>query len=77
MDTKMRSKTFVKYSPTVIGYGATSFRGPTSTALLEVVVPVLDNLECKRAFKNSPATIDEKIVCAGHLNGGKDSCQVK
>ncbi|XP_050420466.1 venom protease-like [Adelges cooleyi] len=73
--TKMKFKNFVKFSPTVIGYGSTNFRQPTSSALLEVVVPVLDNAECERAYKKTSATIDERVICAGYLQGGKDACQ--
>lgn len=44
---------------------------------MQVPVPVLDNSECKRAFANNKKTvIDERVICAGYLAGGKDACQV-
>lgn len=43
---------------------------------MEVPVPVMDNEECKRAFANKKSVIDERVLCAGYLTGGKDACQV-
>jgi len=43
---------------------------------MEVQVPVLDNTECKRAFANKNTIIDDRVLCAGYLTGGKDACQV-
>jgi hypothetical protein len=43
---------------------------------MEIQIPVLDNAECKRAFANKKAVIDDRIICAGSLAGGKDACQV-
>lgn len=50
--------------------------GPSSTTLMEVQVPVIDNSECKRAFANKKSVIDDRVLCAGLLTGGKDACQV-
>lgn len=43
---------------------------------MEVQVPVQDNEECKRAFANKKTVIDDRVLCAGFLTGGKDACQV-
>jgi len=43
---------------------------------MEVQVPVIDNSECKRAFANKKSVIDDRVLCAGLLTGGKDACQV-
>lgn len=43
---------------------------------MEIQIPVLDNSECKRAFANKKAIIDDRVMCAGFLTGGKDACQV-
>jgi len=50
--------------------------GPSSTTLMEVQIPVIDNAECKRAFANKKSVIDDRVLCAGLLTGGKDACQV-
>ncbi|CAH1710302.1 venom protease [Aphis gossypii] len=70
-----RANKLVKSVPFVAGWGATSFRGPSSTTLMEIQIPVLDNSECKRAFANKKAIIDDRVMCAGFLTGGKDACQ--
>lgn len=43
---------------------------------MEVQLPVLDNEECKKAYVNKNSVIDNRIICAGNLKGGQDSCQV-
>lgn len=43
---------------------------------MEVQIPVLDNSDCKKAFEKKKSVIDERILCAGNLKGGQDSCQV-
>lgn len=50
--------------------------GPTSTRLLQVQLPVIDNADCKKAFINKKSVIDDKVLCAGDMKGVKDSCQV-
>lgn len=41
-------------------------------------MPVLDNEVCKNAYGkiSSRAVLDDRTLCAGFLEGGKDSCQV-
>lgn len=50
--------------------------GPSTTTLMEIQIPVMDNTECKRAFNGKKVTVDERVICAGVLSGGKDACQV-
>ncbi|XP_055592715.1 proclotting enzyme-like [Uranotaenia lowii] len=57
----------------VIGWGTTA-NGSLSDTLQELTVPVLANQECRRAgyFRFQ---ITNRMMCAGYLEGGKDSCQ--
>ncbi|XP_050420474.1 venom protease-like [Adelges cooleyi] len=72
---KLRSKLFVKYTPTVVGWGTTRINGPLSNILMEVGLPVVDNMDCNRSYSKFPVTIDNRVLCAGSLKGGKGSCQ--
>lgn len=50
---------------------------PPNTKLMEVEVPILDISVCKEAYRKETGVIfDNRVLCAGHLEGGKDSCQV-
>ena len=50
--------------------------GPTSSTLQVVQLPVVSNERCKQAFARFPTTvIDDKVMCAGELTGGKDTCK--
>lgn len=57
---------------TVIGWGATSEGGNQSNSLLQVTVPIITEQQCNQQYQG---IIDERQVCAGLRNGGKDSCQ--
>uniref|UniRef100_A0A3P8YZ65 Transmembrane serine protease 3b n=1 Tax=Esox lucius TaxID=8010 RepID=A0A3P8YZ65_ESOLU len=58
----------------ISGWGARVEGGETSVSMHSVQVPVLSNREC-----NGPEVYNDLIspwmVCAGYLDGGKDSCQ--
>ena len=41
---------FVSEAVTIAGWGATSFRGPTSNVLLQGLISVVTNQECKEKF---------------------------
>uniref|UniRef100_A0A671P671 Transmembrane protease serine 9-like n=1 Tax=Sinocyclocheilus anshuiensis TaxID=1608454 RepID=A0A671P671_9TELE len=47
---------------------------PSPQTLQEVQVPVVGNRQCKCLNKNF-ASITDNMICAGLLEGGKDSCQ--
>lgn len=50
--------------------------GPSSTNLQAVILPVQETQKCQKAFESArTAVIDERILCAGQLAGGKDSCK--
>lgn len=57
---------------TVIGWGATSEGGDQSNTLLQVTVPLISLTTCNQQYQG---IIDERQLCAGLPNGGKDSCQ--
>lgn len=75
----LRNKDYTYAQPWVIGWGSLSFRGPTATILQEVQVPIIPTTECefnyRLYFPNQ--VFDNRIMCAGYAQGGKDSCQGK
>ncbi|XP_067275434.1 zgc:100868 [Pseudorasbora parva] len=66
---------FNSTSSWVTGWGRTKTGVPlpTSKPLQEVNVPVVGNRQCK--CLNTRFTITDNMICAGLLEGGKDSCQ--
>lgn len=76
----LRTKNFVGYTPIVAGWGRTTEGGTSATILQQVQLPVLGNDVCKDRYKKlnkliSEQQFDDAVLCAGDLNGGKDSCQ--
>ncbi|CAH0765551.1 unnamed protein product [Bemisia tabaci] len=72
----IRKNSLVNYEPYVAGWGATSWNGPDNKHLQEVQVPVVATEECKINYKSrQDAIIDQRVLCAGYRDGGKDSCQ--
>lgn len=52
--------------------------GAFSSNLQDLVIPILDIEYCKKAYRNRPGSnVDNRNLCAGYLNGKKDSCQVR
>jgi len=47
---------------------------PSPQTLQEVDVPIVGNRQCKCLY--SASTITDNMICAGRIEGGKDSCQV-
>ncbi|XP_050497180.1 venom protease-like isoform X1 [Diabrotica virgifera virgifera] len=60
------------------GWGKTDFAGDASDRLLKVTLNLYDNQRCQRTFppnnKELPRGIESTMLCAGHLEGGKDTC---
>jgi secreted trypsin-like serine protease len=56
------------------GWGTLSEGGASPNDLRQVVVPVLSNQVCNRPVSYN-GTITKRMICAGLLDGGKDSCQ--
>lgn len=59
----------------MVGWGATSEGGPSSQTLRQVEVDVLESRICRSSY--GPSFDARKMVCAGRVQGGKDSCQVR
>lgn len=76
LDEPLKSKNLYRYEPLVSGWGAIHFNGPSSASLQTVMLPVVSEDQCKRAYANfSNAVVDNRVLCAGYLEGKKDSCQ--
>ena len=57
----------------VVGWGYLKERGPTSQKLMQVAVEVLDHQTCNsKDWYNG--YVSEGMVCAGFVEGGRDSC---
>ena len=59
----------------VTGWGALVENGSAHNVLQEVQVPVVNQTECKKAYKNAAKVITSNTFCAGYAAGGRDSCQ--
>lgn len=76
----LRSKSYVSTNPFVVGWGKTQEGGQSSEVLMQLMIPVLENEECRRRYASvnrylAPEQFDEAVLCAGVLAGGKDTCQ--
>ncbi|XP_034936659.1 trypsin-1-like [Chelonus insularis] len=69
-----KGSSFAGKNGIVTGWGAIEESGSLSNTLQEVVVPILSNAEC-RATKYPSKKITDNMICAGFIEGGKDSCQ--
>uniref|UniRef100_A0A915L618 Peptidase S1 domain-containing protein n=1 Tax=Romanomermis culicivorax TaxID=13658 RepID=A0A915L618_ROMCU len=58
----------------VTGWGRLYEGGAHSDLLQELTVPVWDNAECNR-YQIYPGLIHFSMLCAGYLEGGRDTCQ--
>lgn len=43
---------------------------------MEVQIPLTDISKCKEAYSGGYNVIDDRVLCAGYPEGGKDSCGV-
>ncbi|XP_053674102.1 trypsin-like [Anopheles nili] len=68
------SETYEGSRGVVTGWGRTKTGGGLSGTLQQTEVPILTNRECRRAGYWA-FQITGKMICAGLLEGGKDSCQ--
>ncbi|XP_026477693.1 venom serine protease Bi-VSP-like [Ctenocephalides felis] len=57
------------------GWGSTQYGGATSSILQEVMLPAVTTEKCQNAYSAFPnKIIDERVICAGYEQGGKDAC---
>ncbi|XP_067235425.1 serine protease 27-like [Chanodichthys erythropterus] len=58
----------------VTGWGTLQYQSPDT--LQEVMIPIVSNSDCDKAYEGINMSITSNMICAGLLNqGGKDSCQ--
>ncbi|XP_076655313.1 venom protease-like isoform X1 [Halictus rubicundus] len=81
VDENMRNKNFTGEFVDVAGWGAISDNASVdisfarSDRLLETQLPVVSNADCQQALsKFRAAVIDNRVLCAGFAQGGKDAC---
>ncbi|OAD52018.1 Proclotting enzyme [Eufriesea mexicana] len=65
-------QTFENKSAVVTGWGTRYYKGPASTVLMEVGVPVWPQKKCAKSFVQR---IPNTTICAGAYEGGRDACQ--
>lgn len=80
VDGKVQSRKFVGQNPFLAGWGLTKQNGKQSTQLLQVQLPVMENKECDRKYRNIEEDLGIEIIfgdhamCAGFSEGGRGSC---
>uniref|UniRef100_A0A1B0CS99 Putative serine protease snake-like zootermopsis nevadensis n=1 Tax=Lutzomyia longipalpis TaxID=7200 RepID=A0A1B0CS99_LUTLO len=69
----------INYTKTVAtGWGQIDFSGPKSDTLQKVTLDIIPNYECSPLFeinRKLQRGIVDTQMCAGYLDGGKDTCQ--
>ncbi|XP_029161316.1 serine protease 53-like [Nylanderia fulva] len=58
----------------VTGWGAVQPGGKSSPVLRKVSLPIVDRKTCRNRYKYV-RSITDRMICAGYMEGGKDSCQ--
>ncbi|XP_017776654.1 PREDICTED: trypsin-1-like [Nicrophorus vespilloides] len=66
-------KSYTGYTGIATGWGATEEHGQVSNKLMEVDVPILSNIDCRKTGYGGKIT--DNMMCAGYKHGTKDSCQ--
>lgn len=59
---------------TASGFGETKIASDNQTLLRAVEVPKINSSQCKELFSRFPYTIEDDMICAGYIEGGKDAC---
>jgi len=68
----MKNPELVNELGIVTGWGTIYYGGPHSETLMEVLVPIWEQADCRAAYKQQ---IEDTNLCAGVRAGGRDSCQ--
>ncbi|XP_067648125.1 ovochymase-2-like [Eurosta solidaginis] len=79
MSAHLRNKSYVGYTPFVAGWGKVTEGGRASNILQELQIPVVENRVCRQTYEANKRLVsnqqfDDTVVCAGDLNGGRDTC---
>lgn len=75
------SNTFEVTKTVATGWGKINYAEKKSDDLLKVVLSIIDNNLCNELYESGEGTIELKngivpsMMCAGELEGGKDTCQ--
>ncbi|XP_037827472.1 LOW QUALITY PROTEIN: venom protease-like [Lucilia sericata] len=77
---ELRQKSYVRYTPYVIGWGKTIQGGTSSNVLQELQIPIYENQVCRDRYKQQNRIFvenqyDKAVLCAGALSGRDDTCQ--
>lgn len=77
---KDRTESYDNRNFIVAGWGRLAEGGKSSNILQELQIPVLSNSVCQDRYQKQGKLISDKqfnnaVLCAGVLEGGKDSCQ--
>lgn len=80
LDPALRKKSYVKYTPFVVGWGKTMEGGQSSNVIRELQIPIYHNSLCRERYSAlkrffTANQFDSAVLCAGILTGGKDTCQ--
>ncbi|XP_034171787.1 trypsin-1-like isoform X1 [Osmia lignaria lignaria] len=70
----VRDNQYVGTKAIASGWGTLHEDGKPSCLLQEVEVPVMSLMDCRNT-SYSPRMISDNMICAGYLDGKKDSCQ--
>jgi len=60
---------------TVVGWGKLSEGGKPADILMEVTVPVIKQMKCRKQTRYRTSEITENMMCAGYDEGVLDACQ--
>ncbi|KAK9978829.1 hypothetical protein ABG768_020567 [Culter alburnus] len=60
----------------ISGWGLLQYNGTLPDTLQEVMIPIVNNSDCDKAYRGFNISITSNMICAGLLNqGGKGQCQ--
>ena len=72
-----RPACFLDRTVTIAGWGSLAEKGGKPTVLQFTQVTVVPNKVCHSAYLPINITVNDHMICAGHRDGGRDTCQVR